>query len=80
MTLQRPRQPMTDEVAGALKRRGLIQAYETRPAYQQNDYLRWIAQAKRAGTRARRLDQMLTELEQGGVYMRMKWRPRAKAA
>ena len=46
-------------------------AYLARPAYQQNDYLGWIARAKRPETEAQRLAQMLDELEQGGVYMKM---------
>ena len=53
-----------------------MDAYLSRPAYQQNDYIGWITRAKRAATRDKRLNQMLDELEHGGVYMRMKWRPR----
>jgi uncharacterized protein YdeI (YjbR/CyaY-like superfamily) len=49
-------------------------AYDARPAYQRNDYLGWIAQAKREETKAKRLAQMLDELERGGVYMNMAWR------
>ena len=52
--------------------------YRARPAYQQNDYLGWIAQAKRADTRLRRIEQMLDELERGGVYMKMDHPPSAK--
>ena len=46
--------------------------YRARPAYQQNDYLGWIEQAKLPATKAKRLAQMLDELEAGGVYMKMK--------
>lgn len=46
-------------------------AYQARPAYQQNDYLGWIARAMRPETQAQRLAQMLDELEQGRVYMPM---------
>ena len=75
MTLNRPREAMPLAVANALRDRGLKTAYEARPDYQQNDYLRWIAEAKRDETRAQRLAQMLDELEEGDVYMKMRWRP-----
>lgn len=65
---------MPDAVHAALKQRGLMAAYDARPAYQRNDYLGWIAQAKREETKARRLAKMLDELERGGVYMNMAWR------
>jgi uncharacterized protein YdeI (YjbR/CyaY-like superfamily) len=71
--LKRPLQPMPHSVRAALEKRGLMAAYEARPAYQRNDYLGWIAQAKREETKARRLAQMLDELERGGVYMNMAW-------
>jgi uncharacterized protein YdeI (YjbR/CyaY-like superfamily) len=72
--LKRHSQPMPDAVRAALKQRGLMAAYDARPAYQRNDYLGWIARAKREETKARRLAQMLDELEGGGVYMNMAWR------
>ena len=53
--------------------------YEARPFYQRNDYLAWIARAKREETRERRLAQMLDELEQGGVYMKMAHVPSRKS-
>jgi hypothetical protein len=65
--LRRPRQPMPAAIEKALIARGLVHAYRERPAYQQNDYLRWISQAKREETRANRADQMLAELREGGV-------------
>jgi hypothetical protein len=34
------------------------------------------ALAEREGTKLKRLEQMLDELERGGVYMKMTWRPR----
>ena len=71
--LTRERQPMPDFVRDAIKKRGLAGKYEARPAYQRNDYLMWINEAKREGTKRSRLGQMLDELERGGVYMRMKW-------
>jgi len=64
---------MPREVADALRARGLEEAYAERPPYQRNDYLGWIARAKREATREKRLAQMLDELERGGVYMNMKW-------
>lgn len=71
--LFRPIQPMPDFVAAALEERGLRSRYDARPAYQRNDYLMWINQAKRDETKRKRLNQMLEELEAGGVYMKMKW-------
>lgn len=70
-TLKRPKHPMPDFVQTALFERGLMDAYHARPAYQQNDYLGWIAKAKREETKLKRLAQMLDELEAGGVYMKM---------
>ncbi len=74
--LTRTINPMPDSIRAALEARGLLDAYHTRPDYQQNDYLGWIERAKRPETRQKRLDQMLAELEKGGVYMRMKWNPK----
>lgn len=74
-SLKRPLQPMPPEVAEALASAGLGQAYDARPPYQRNDYLAWIARAKRPETRARRLARMLDELRRGDVYMNMDWPP-----
>lgn len=71
--LVRERQPMPDFVRDAITARKLMARYEERPAYQRNDYLMWINKAKREETRQKRLEQMLDELERGGVYMHMKW-------
>lgn len=71
--LVRDLQPMPDFVVTALRERGLIEPYQARPAYQRNDYLMWINNAKRPETKQKRLAQMLNELAGGGVYMRMKW-------
>lgn len=71
--LTREIQPMPDFVRDALKSRGLAKKYEERPAYQRNDYMMWINTAKTQPTKQKRLNQMLDELESGGVYMRMKW-------
>lgn len=72
---RRPRHPMPDFIRRALTARGLMRAYRTRPPYQRNDYLGWIIRAKLEATRQKRLNQMLDELEGGGVYMKMKWKP-----
>lgn len=74
--LPRPRHPMPAFVRAALRERGLLDAYHGRPAYQQNDYVGWITRAKRPETQAKRLAQMLAELERGDVYMNMAYRPR----
>ncbi len=58
----------------ALLAADLMDRYLDRPAYQRDDYLLWIASAKREDTRNRRIAQMLKELEAGGVYMRIPWR------
>lgn len=64
-------------VRRALAKAKLSSAYRERPAYQRNDYLGWITSPKRDETKQRRLEQMLAELERGGVYMKMKWSPRS---
>lgn len=69
----RPREPMPDFVREALEARRLIGKYEARPPYQRNDYLLWINKVKREETKQKHLEQMLDELEAGGVYMGMKW-------
>jgi uncharacterized protein YdeI (YjbR/CyaY-like superfamily) len=69
----RSRYPMPDFFREALEARGLMDAYRARPPYQQNDYIGWITRAKRPETQQKRLEQMLSELEQGDVYMKMNW-------
>jgi len=69
--LNRPRYPMPDYIKEALEERGLMEAYKNRPAYQRNDYIGWITRAKRPETVLKRLNQMLDELDRGGVYMKM---------
>ncbi|HWC29418.1 MAG TPA: YdeI/OmpD-associated family protein [Dehalococcoidia bacterium] len=70
--LKRDIQPMPDDVRQVLLQRSLMAEYDARPDYQRNDYLMWIAGAKREATRQKRIDQMLDELARGGVYMNMK--------
>ena len=69
--LQRDRHPMPTLVKVTLEDNDLIQYYLERPAYQQNDYIGWINQAKQEATKQKQLNQMLVELKQGGVYMKM---------
>ena len=63
-------------MATALLQRGLMEAYRSRPAYQQNDYIGWITRAKREETREKRLTRMLDELEGGDRYMNMPYNSR----
>lgn len=65
----RERHHMPNDIAAALKSSGLRDDYNARPAYQRNDYIGWINRAKKPETRIKRLEQMLTELAQGGIYM-----------
>ena len=69
--LQRDRHHMPGFVKSALEDHALMQDYLERPAYQQNDYIGWINQAKQEATKQKRLNQMLAELKRGGVYMKM---------
>jgi uncharacterized protein YdeI (YjbR/CyaY-like superfamily) len=71
---------MPADVKTLVAERGLEVAYAERPAYQRNDYLGWIARARRPETRQRRVEQMLDELEGGKLYMRMSWRTGRTAA
>lgn len=73
--LKRPRHPMPGFVKQALQERDLMSEYEARPAYQQNDYIGWMNDAKLQETKENRLLQMLEELEEGGVYMKMSHPP-----
>jgi uncharacterized protein YdeI (YjbR/CyaY-like superfamily) len=72
--LSREIHEMPADIRRALVERGVMAAYRQRPPYQQNDYVGWITRAKLPATRAKRLAQMLDELQRGGVYMHMKWR------
>jgi len=69
--LKRDRHPIPDFVREALKKENLMNDYLNRPAYQQNDYIGWINQAKLEATKQKRLELMLIELKKGGVYMKM---------
>jgi uncharacterized protein YdeI (YjbR/CyaY-like superfamily) len=69
---------MPADVRASLVERGVLDDYRSRPTYQRNDYLGWIAAAKHPDTRRRRIEQMLDELELGGMYMKMKHPPSRK--
>jgi uncharacterized protein YdeI (YjbR/CyaY-like superfamily) len=62
---------MPDDIRTELEERGVMKLYQERPFYQRNDYLAWIGRAARLETRRNRIEQMLDELEQGGIYMKM---------
>ena len=62
---------MPEYIRRALEECNLVNDYKQRPAYQQNDYIGWINNAKLQQTKEKRLRQMLDELEKGGVYMNM---------
>jgi len=66
---------MPNAIRDVLEAAGLMAAYRARPPYQRNDYLGWIAAAKRDATLARRERQMLDDLADGHRYMGMPWRP-----
>ena len=70
----RPRHAIPDFIHEALQKRGLMEAYLARPPYQRNDYIGWITRARLTPTRKKRLNQMLDELKQGNVYMKMEWK------
>ncbi len=76
---RRPVNPMPPDVLAALEDQDLLDVYNERPFYQRNDYLGWIGRAKRPETRRKRIDQMLDELDRGGVYMGMQHRPSARS-
>jgi len=76
---RRPKQQMPDDVREELDERGVMDLYLERPFYQRNDYLAWIGRAAKIETRRRRIEQMLDELEQGGVYMKMDHPPSRRA-
>jgi uncharacterized protein YdeI (YjbR/CyaY-like superfamily) len=73
VALKRVLQSIPDDIAAILSQHNLTSAYEARPAYQRNDYLAWIARAKRTDTREKRLSVILNELAAGHGYMHMKW-------
>ena len=69
--LKREKYSMPEYIRQALEETLLMKDYLARPAYQQNDYVGWITRAKKQETKEKRLQQMLSELKAGGVYMKM---------
>lgn len=69
------KQPLPGNVRTALEKRKLMDAYLARPAYQKDEYLKWIAVAAGPSAKQKRLDQMLDELEKGGVFKGEPWTP-----
>lgn len=74
MPLKRQKVPMPEDIRAALNESSLMEAYQSRPPYQQNDYISWISRARLEATRQKRLDQMLEELQGGKLYMKMIWK------
>ncbi|NLO82342.1 MAG: YdeI/OmpD-associated family protein [Clostridiales bacterium] len=74
--LKRKINPMPEDIEERLIKENLMDAYKSRPPYQQNDYLGWILKAKRPETREKRIVQMIEELRSGDRYMGMKYRSR----
>ncbi len=71
--LKREHYPIPLFVKKALNENNLMEKYKARPAYQQNDYLGWINRAVQHETKMKRLNQMIEELKNGGLYMKMKY-------
>ncbi len=76
---KRKRYAMPDDIRTALARSSLLQAYQDRPPYQQNDYIGWITRAKRDNTRQERITQMLRELARGDRYMKMVYKAKKQS-
>ena len=76
--VKRKRYDMPEYIEKQLLEYGVMEDYLQRPAYQRNDYIGWIERAKRQETKKKRIDQMLEELKNGGVYMKMKHTPSIK--
>ena len=70
---------MPGNVRSALAKKNLLDAFRARPDYQRNGYLKWIASAAGPAAKQQRLDQMLDELQQGGLFQGEPWTPPAKA-
>jgi hypothetical protein len=66
---------MPGNVRGALAKKSLLEAFRARPDYQQNGYLKWIATAAGPTAKQQRLDQMLEELANGGLFQGEPWTP-----
>ncbi len=76
---RRDKLPMPEFILAALENENLFGEYNSRPPYQQNDYVGWISGAKREETQQKRLKQMLDELRLGDRYMNMPYKTKAKS-
>jgi uncharacterized protein YdeI (YjbR/CyaY-like superfamily) len=65
---------MPDFIKDALELNRVRDLYDKRPPYQRNDYIGWITRAAKEETKQKRLQQMIDELKDGGLYMKMKYR------
>jgi hypothetical protein len=74
------KQPLPGNVRAALEKRKLMDAYLARPGYQKDEYLKWIAVAAGPSAKQKRLEQMLDELDKGGVFKGEPWTPPEKPA
>ncbi|HTJ43570.1 MAG TPA: YdeI/OmpD-associated family protein [Kofleriaceae bacterium] len=74
------KQQMPGFVRKALEKRNLVDAFRARPAYQQNDYLFWISQAKLEPQKQQRLTQMIDELDKGNAFKGAPWEAPKKPA
>jgi hypothetical protein len=73
-------QPMPGNERGALANRKHTDTNDDRPHEKQQEYLKWIAAAAGPTEKQKRLDQMLEEIEKGGVFKGEPWTPPAKPA
>lgn len=71
--LKRQIHSMPKDIEDILNSENLMDSYRIRPAYQQNDYIGWITRAKKPETRTKRINQMICELQNGSLYMGMKY-------
>ena len=78
MVLGRPEHTLPPAIERLLAERDLAAAFEQRPPYQRNDYIAWITRAKREETRAKRVAQLIQDLEAGDRYMNMVFSPRSE--
>lgn len=70
-----PAPTMPGFVRGALAARGLTDAYEARPKYQQTEYLTSVHAAKLNDEKRKRMNVMLDELAAGNVFQGKPWTP-----
>lgn len=72
--LKRKKLNMPAFVRRAIINHDVMSLYKQRPPYQQNDYIMWINKAVKEETKTKRLNQMIEELKDGELYMKMKWK------